>query len=510
MSKGKLLAISLIWLVLIGVAAVAWRVIWVPSQEREAAEQVQAEQERTLAETSSQSAYDYQLNLGIDSFTGYAIFRTPEFRKELARQKIDLELVDDGADYRQRLGALRDGKLQMGLFPIDALVTSADGKIPPATVVAMIDETRGADAIVADATVAESPDQIDRDDLKIVLVPNSPSEMLLRLLQSQFHWKHVGRDSLLPANDAADVFAHYQRATTGAKQVYVTWEPFVSKMLENDRMVRVIDSGRFKGYIVDCLVAERQFLIKNPDVVERVVGSYFRVLHQYRDRMTNLVIDDAQRTGTSVSQPQAESLVAGIWWKNTLENFEHFGLGSGQLQLLEDMIENVVRVLLRTEAIGSDPTGGRPEEIYFAKILDQLRSSNFHPRLKDEQIREDTIVLPRLTESQWTSLVPIGELHVQDLVFPRGRALLTGRSERILDDDVIASLHNWPHAYLSIKGNASRQGDPELNQRLANDRADAALKYLVEKGIPRDRMRAVAGEPSGSMSVTFELGQRPY
>ena len=88
MSKGRLLAVCVIWLVLIGMAAVAWRMLLLPrQQQRQAAAEHEAEQQRRDL-TSSPSAYDFKLHLGLDSFSGYAVFRTPEFRQMLSAEKI--------------------------------------------------------------------------------------------------------------------------------------------------------------------------------------------------------------------------------------------------------------------------------------------------------------------------------------------------------------------------------------------------------------------------------------
>ena len=97
------------------------------------------------------------------------------------------------------------------------------------------------------------------------------------------------------ATDAADVYNRYRKSAKDSRQVFVLWEPYVSKILANESMHVVIDSSRFTGYIVDCLVADRDFLVKNPDVAQTVVECYFRALYEYRsaEAMTRLVKADA-------------------------------------------------------------------------------------------------------------------------------------------------------------------------------------------------------------------------
>lgn len=46
--------------------------------------------------------------------------------------------------------------------------------------------------------------------------------------------------------------------------------------------------------------------------------------------------------------------------------------------------------------------------------------------------------------------------------------------------------------HLTLTGRTDASGDPEVNQRLARERAESVRDYLVEKGIPADRIEVVA------------------
>jgi len=77
-------------------------------------------------------------------------------------------------------------------------------------------------------------------------------------------------------------------------------------------------------------------------------------------------------------------------------------------------------------------------------------------------------------------------------------------------DDLFQKLQAWPQYYLMIRGNASNNGDRQANLDLATNRGEAALKYLLSLGIPRERMRVVPGEITGQTRVTFVVGQQPF
>lgn len=500
MSKGKLLALCLVWLLVAAVLAVAYRTLIYPTVRN-----------RLLSGTGSNSNYRATVDMAIDSFSGYAILRSDKFQEELVRQRIRLNLLDDGANYMARINQLRHGEIQLAAFTIDALLTVSAGlDTVPGTIVAIVDETRGADAIVAYKETVPNIDALNNSEMRFVLTPNSPSETLARVVMSTFSLSNLPARPFVTAQDAEAVYRLYRQAKPETPQVFVLWQPYVSKVLENPNTHVVADSARFRGYIVDVIVANRDFLLKNEDVVHDFVASYFRAVYHYRDNMEQLVMEDARKTGAVLSTRQAEDLVKGIWWKNTQENFAHFALQDGRsLQLLEDMIANISRVLSNTGAVPRDPTGGQPASLYFDRILRELQQSNFHPGLADEQVRDESVELPQLDDQAWEQLVPLGTLAVPDLVFARGTDRLTASSQVVLDD-LLKSLQSFPQSYVLIRGNADRRGDLDSNQELARRRAQAAEKYLIDEGIHPNRVRAVGVQPSGRTSVSFLLGQPAY
>jgi len=490
--------------VILLIGAVAWKMMIAPARRQAA-----------VKDWEQTSRYRHHVALALDSFSGYAVFRSQGFQDELAKKKIKLELVDDGANYSQRIRALRKGDVQLAVFTVDALVkVSGEIGVPPerlpASIVAVVDETRGADAMVAYKKAMPNVDALNSSDTKFVLTPDSPSETLARVVIAHFNLDALGEDPFVRAKDAEDVYKRYRTSKPDTHQVFVLWEPYVSKVLENPNTHVVVDSSRFRGYIVDVIVAQRDYLLKNQSVVADVLRAYLRSQHANRDDLVQLVLNDAKSLGTPLTPQQAKNLVDGVWWKNTQENYAHFGLRQGKtLQHIEDVISNITDVLIRTGGIPGDPTSGNPQLLYYDKILSRLEDANFHPGLTAEGIRDDTIELPALTENEWQRLVPVGTMEVPPLVFARGTTSLTQPS-RVVLDNLVQRLQTWPQYYVLVRGNASLRGDLEANKALAEARAKAAKEYLQQNGISSNRVRAVGGTPSGTSSVSFVLGQAPY
>jgi len=503
-------AVAFVWLMLLGIGVAIWK-LWLSPKQKAAADQAVAEQkEKIINNTADESFFKNKVSIGLDSFSGYAVLRSPRFIEECSSSSLKVNLVEDTADYNQRLKKLQTGELNMAVFTIDALIkASANLKDMPATIVAIIDETKGADAMVGASKLFPSIDALNNSEVKVVLTPDTPSETLTRVLMFHFGLNRLNKSAFVNVADAQAVYDAYKNSKPTDKQVYVLWEPFVSKILDNADYRVVVDSSKFKGYIVDVLVVNRDFLVKNEDTVQTVIKSYFRSNYFYKDKMESLIKADAAQTGMKLDDVQVKKLVQGIAWKNTQENYAHFGYDrSSPSQHIEDMVLNITSVLSKTGAINKDPSNGKPNLFYYSRIVKTLHDSNFHPGFDKEKIASDS-KLAILTEEDWKRVVPVGTLQLQPVVFGRGTATITATGEAVLTD-LVEKLKVWPQYYLMVTGHAFNQGDLEANKTLAGNRAKAVVDFLIKQGIDKDRIKSIIAEPSGSTTVGFVLGQLPY
>ena len=510
MQRERNIVFAVIWMFAVGGVSMAYKWVYTPS--RNAADDIskqQAEQE-LLKDSSGQSKYKHHPKIGIDSFSGYAILRSDEFKKHAGDQGIQINLVTDDADYVKRLKALKSGDLDMAVFTWGALIQASEeiGDIP-AVGVCVIDETVGADLMVGYKKRFPNIDALNRPETTFVLLLNSPSETIVRVLMSQFKMDRLAHDPFLEMSSPEELFNHYRNAKQDDPYVYVTWQPWGTKILDNPNTHTIIDSSRFKGYVVDVLVCSRPYLVKHGDVVKQTIASYLRAVNDYKNDMLRLVIRDAATQGQGLSRRQAEALVDGIVWKNTQENYAHFRTGGNSLQYVEDMIRNLTDVLKKTGAIRRDPTDGKFNRLYYPNLLQQLADENFHPGLQSEAIRSEARILPMLTASEWNHLAPVGTLEVPKLVFARGTSRLNDSSKLHLDG-LIETLKAFPAYYVQVKGDAATIGNLDANQVLALARARVAVEYLTAHGIHKNRVQAVAGMPTGETAVNFVLGEMPY
>ncbi len=520
-ARGILVA-AVLWIVIIVLAAVAYKFAIHPFFS-----------EKLEEETGSASQYEHVVGLALDSFSGYSVLRSKAMHDLLRKQKIRLDVEDDGADYRGRIKALKSGKVQMAVFTVDSyLAAGAELGDFPASIVLVLDETQGADAVVAYKEGVANIQELDDPEARIVATPDSPSEFLARIVLAHHSLPSLPEDWLAEADGAEAVYKKLRAAKPGEKRAYVLWEPFITKALAEDGVAVLLDSSNLKGYIVDVLVAGRAFLSERPEVAASVVEAYLRAAHSYGSRegaMVDLVMEDAKQAGDKLTKEQAQKLVAGIQWKNTLENYGHFGikakLETAGVQHLEDIIPNIAEVLVTTGKLEADPVGGRANSLFYDRILRDLEAANFDPARRMSILTGvDTgpsglgkikvqAELPKLSPAQWDALIPVGEMRVKSIAFGRGTAGLNVQSKRNLAE-LAKRLQTLPQYYLLVVGHARAQGDPDANRELAQARADAAAAALREQGLKPNRVHAKATEPQeqngGAQSVTFVGGRPPY
>ncbi|MEE8410812.1 MAG: OmpA family protein [Myxococcota bacterium] len=518
--KGVLIA-ALIWIFVLGILALIYKLLIHPHV-----------QDSLTSSTGSESRYKQTVGIAADAFSGYAVLRSEAMSSLLRADGIKLVVEDDQADYVARIKALRDRDIQMAVYTIDALLTAgAEIGEFPASVVMVIDETVGADAMVGYKDGLPSLQALDDPEARIVATPSSPSEFLARTVIATLSLPSLPSMWLVEADGAGDVYKKFKAADARErKYAYVLWEPYVSKALEEKDAHVLLDSSKMKGYIVDVLVAEREFLRDHRDLVKKVVEAYSRAAFSYSQRpggMVELVREDAKAGGEPLSQEEAKKLVDGIRWKNMLENYGHMGIvpagGTGGVQHLEDIIPKIADVLVRTGALRSNPVEDAAHTLFFKGILVDLHSEGFHPGKKlailegigpgtdDLSAARVDAELPPLSDEQWEKLTTVGAMRVESITFRRGTAKISALSESELSA-LARNFNSWPNYYMRIIGQARAEGNAAANRQLAQDRAEVTRAFLIEEGVAAHRLRAAVATPTrGAKSGTaFVLGQRPY
>ena len=93
---------------------------------------------------------------------------------------------------------------------------------------------------------------------------------------------------------------------------------------------------------------------------------------------------------------------------------------------------------------------------------------------------------PEVTESVRKALLD----YAKTILFDTGKATIKPASESVLNN-IADILDDYPNVRFRIEGHTDSTGSAELNQRLSQERAQSVVNFLIEKGIPSERMTAV-------------------
>ncbi|EKD40220.1 MAG: OmpA/MotB protein, partial [uncultured bacterium] len=90
-----------------------------------------------------------QVRLAVDNWIGYFPLCSAEMKEEMHRAGYLLECVDDKADYQGRMNALAGGEYEFAVATVDSYLLNGKIHDYPGAIVAVLDESKGGDAIVA-------------------------------------------------------------------------------------------------------------------------------------------------------------------------------------------------------------------------------------------------------------------------------------------------------------------------------------------------------------------------
>ena len=103
----------------------------------------------TQKDTSDAGAVGTTLRIGMDNWVGYVPLCSKELRRQMRSAGFLVQCEDDNADTAARMKRLREGSLEFAVATVDSLLLNGPREKFPGTIVLVIDESSGGDAIVA-------------------------------------------------------------------------------------------------------------------------------------------------------------------------------------------------------------------------------------------------------------------------------------------------------------------------------------------------------------------------
>jgi OmpA-OmpF porin, OOP family len=137
-----------------------------------------------------------------------------------------------------------------------------------------------------------------------------------------------------------------------------------------------------------------------------------------------------------------------------------------------------------------------------AKYQITAEAKGYNPRtviVDPKDIGPDKKVLRDIT------LTPSGEtMRLDNLIFPQGKSIIDPKSFDELDE-VAQMMKENSKMVIQLEGHTDNQGSAKANMELSESRVEAVKKYLVSKGIAKDRIKTKA--LGGSQPLSNEMTQ---
>lgn len=441
------------------------------------------------------------LRIAVDGWIGYFPLCSPYFLKSMRQVGYRIDCIDDNADYAERYRALAKGKYDFAMGTLDAYLVNAQAEHYPGQIVAVIDQSKGGDALVVNKTTASTLDDLKNNpQLKIAYTPNSPSEHLLRFLAVDFGIDDFirSRQWSVESNGSADALQKLQQGTVNAA---VLWEPDVSKALQNDAMTKLFDSAKVNGLIVDILIASNT-VTQDPDIIKLFLRHYFQTLAYYGANKAKFIQHVSQHY--AIKSKTATTLIRGVKWFSLADNQQNWMPSTGGSDMIIQSINATISILHSSQVFKQNPL---PQRDPYALV-----SSQFIKQLSGDIMQQSPISVQKtvkkieqaLSASQWQQLTTVGTFKTKAIQFSTSSSALTDADRKSIQQ-LKNKLEHYPLFFIEVQGHTSARGDKAANQTLSQERASAVVEQLTRAGIDANKIRAVGY--GGSQPLQRQAGE---
>lgn len=435
------------------------------------------------------------LTIAGDGYLGYWFINSPTMKIISAKSGLNVDFIDDGGAYQDRLKNFSKGKYDAIVLPVNSYLEHGLPQNFPGVIVAAISESKGADALVGfpDVLPNNKVNDLNNDQLKIVYTGGSPSSFLLDLtiadfdlnnLQSSDKWREE-------VGSSEEVYEIAKKAKNDRSKgdAFVMWEPEVSKSIEKLGMKELWSSDKFAGYIIDVIVFHRDVVAKKPELVKEFMVSYFRTMDHYRNNREDMVKEMGDFTG--LNDKAVNNMIKKIDWYDLDENmYQLFGITnqSNTYPSKEKMLASIIacaNVMSRTQ--GFDQSDVDPYKIINSSFLQELSETGIRSIGTNNG---EAYTFDALSKDKWAALPEIGTMRVEPISFQSGTNSLDMEGEILITNAAKLLVNNYPRYRVIVRGHTG-PGDEAANLKLSQDRANTVLKQLIEvEGLDPNRLIA--------------------
>lgn len=412
-----------------------------------------------------------------DAYDGYSIIRSSQFKANLRKNNLNVNFVDDNADYPSRVKKLVAGDYDFAVMPIHDYLEQLyhlgiDVDKAP-VIIGAVSLSNKSDAVLY------HPDNFNSiNDLKELKRLNScyTSKFMIGSMAVD-----TGLPILLKGQANEDINQTFNDLISGKCKVAGLWEPYIS-MAKSKGFKVFMDSSELKlARIIDVFIVNRETLLDKPEIISGMLLNYYEAADYYTNNITDLYTEIESLENSRDSIEIAENL-SGVKFYSLSDNvYTLFKANSTSAEKILDYIDAIVIKLIKMNAIGESPLpNGDSRSIVYNKTLKSVFNS--YPDGEVSKPPKEQKVYNKLQEQTWKKLVRNPKFTRDDLkiTFMRN-GKLDNKGKSILDNFASGQIENFDY-YLAIVGKTAKItgiNEQELTRR-TKLKSDQVEKYLVK------------------------------
>lgn len=247
-----------------------------------------------------------------------------------------LELTSSAAS----LMALAAGQVEAAALTLDEFLVAREGQLD-LRVIMVFDESAGADVVMARPSITQ-PVLLRGRRVGVEDTANGALMLSRTLDVAGLRPEDVTK---VPISGPTQVSSY----ASGQVDAVVSFEPYATQLAKLGA-VRLLDSRRFPGAIVDVLVARSSALTNSPGLFRQLLAGYFQAL-------TMLQTDPAQATALmtptlGINAQELTQALLGVHMMNLADNRALLGGASAGLR---PMAQSVATLMLRSGLLRTNP-----------------------------------------------------------------------------------------------------------------------------------------------------------
>lgn len=369
-----------------------------------------------------------------------------------------------------------------------------------AKAVMIVDNTRGADAIIArDPSIRSVEDLAGK---KLALLQFTPSHgmsidaidnssLSARKKQSVEYVYIAAEDGLAGVRAALE---------SGSVDAAALWDPDLSLALRATRGHVVYSTKTASNLIFDVIVCDQRVL-DNPqgrEAVQKLVSGWMKGVDAAKVNPDGAV-DALVKTeefftllAKDEGKPFVKSLFDNLLWTGVADNARILGM-SGGTNHYERVYQRFDQIYRAAGALANPKSPViAPQDSFDTSFIRKLYDASTSAQVEAKKVETYTAV-----EREEAVQAPATVTKPVTVNFASGQSALTKRAEKIIDTDMVPFIENNGSAYFEISGNTDSTGNLAVNNRLSQARAEAVVDYLSKQWeFPRERFKIVGNGPN--------------